>query len=140
MTYKKSQVDISSKEMVVAQILLLIVLGCLIFLIKWSLKDTNSNMAYLELQVNGQRRAFEGRVGEEMTLLDALYLASRAGNIDFKYTPQPQANASILQLSGIGQKEYEIYLNSIRVSLDRLNTERIRANYNIIVKAIESNN
>jgi len=139
MKYKKSQVDISSREMVVAQILLLIVLGCLIFLIKWSLKDTNSDMAYLELQVNSQR-AFEGRVGEEMTLLDALYLASRAGNIDFKYTPQPQANASILQLSGINQKEYEIYLNSTKIPLDRLSTERIRANDNIIVKAIEINN
>ena len=140
MKYKKSPVDISSREMVVAQILLLIVLGCLIFLIKWSLKDTNSDMAYLELQVNSQRRAFEGRVGEEMTLLDALYLASRAGNIDFKYTPQPQANASILQLSGINQKEYEIYLNSTKIPLDRLSTERIRANDNIIVKAIEINN
>ena len=140
MKYKKSQVDISSREMVVAQILLLIVLGCLIFLIKWSLKDTNSDTAYLELQVNGQRRAFEGRVGEEMTLLDALYLSSRAGNIDFKYTPQPRANASILQLSGIAQEKYEIYLNSIGIPIERLSTERIRANDNIIVKAIEINN
>lgn len=120
-----------------AQILLLIVLACLIFLVSWSFKNTGSNTAYLELQINGQRRAFEGRVGEDMTLLDALYLASRAGNIEFQYIPR--ANASILQISGIDQKNYEVYLNSTKVPLDQLNNRKISVSDSAIVKTIETN-
>lgn len=139
MKYKEPSVNISSREMIVAQILLVIILGCLIFLADWSFKNTGSDTAYLELQINGQRRAFEGSVSEDMTLLDALYLASHAGNIEFRYTLQPQANASILQISGINQKNYEVYLNSTKIPLDQLSDRRISVNDSAIVKTVEIN-
>jgi len=125
---------------VVAQILLLIVLGCVIFFAQWSFQRPTLDTAYLELQINGQRRAFEGRVGDDMTMLDALYSSSRAGNIEFQYTPQPQVNANILQLSGLTGNDYEVYLNSAKIPLDRLDATKISANDSIIVKTIGAAN
>ena len=140
MKYKQLPVDTFSKEVVIAQILLLIVLGCILLFTQWSFQQTSQSTAYLELQINGQRRAFEGRVGEDMTMLDALYSSSKAGNIEFQYTPQPQVKANILQLSGLTGSDYEVYLNSVKIPLDRLDATKISANDSIIVKTIKTAN
>lgn len=68
----------------------LIILGfsAVLLMVMFSLSRSNFNnaaTARLEIEVGGQKRAFEGEVLKNMTVLEALQASAAAGNISFSY-------------------------------------------------------
>jgi len=64
---------------------------------------------------NGTKRAFEGDVVENETLLDALTLASKAGN--FRYKLDKKMNlATIETFTATGERKWQWYINDKKIN------------------------
>jgi len=95
--------------------------------------------AQLELYIGENRRLFEGRTTDNMTVLDALNASSLAGEISLKYTLDPiRDEAKILSLDGYNYetngKNLEIYLNSNKISPRKIHSIYIKPGDVILVK------
>ena len=81
---------------------------------------------------NGEKRAFEGDVVENETLLDALILTSKAGN--FRYNLDERSNlAAIESFVKNSKKSWYWYLNGKKNSKS-LNEIFLKADDNILIK------
>ena len=94
--------------------------------------------AYLEIDYGSKRRAFQGDLPYDMTILDALNASARVGSFDVRYVIE-DGQTDIIGINGIkeifdnGQK-WNFYLNSRKVETERLHKIGIKAGDKILVK------
>src|SRR3989344_5253552 len=110
--------------------LLAVVILVLIFILAYSFDPevfrlSNHRVAYLEVNDNGIRRAFEGEVVGGMTVLDALDASALAGNINFKYEIDRKNNElHIITLDGYSatktSRDAMLFLNLVRVDISKI--------------------
>lgn len=132
MKYKKSLANFFKKT-IVAQILLLIVLAGVIYLFKLSfdLPDDNiAGIATLVINFETEKRFFEGEVVKNMTILDALNVASSVGKIKLNYAIDESGNVNVREIdghtNGVSNKYFVFYLNSKKVAARDLNKKTVR--------------
>ena len=113
--------------------MLLAILIGVIYLTKLSLNLPDSNtvgLATLAINLETEKRLFEGEVVKDMTMLDALNAAVSVGNIKLNYTVDKSGNVDIIKIdghtNGISDKYFVFYLNSKEVSSEKLNKTTVR--------------
>lgn len=124
--------------------LLVVVILVLIFTLAYSFDpevfwSANRRIAYLEVNGNGTRRAFEGEVVDGMTVLSALDASATAGNINFQYEIDKTSNKlKIITLDGYSatktSKAVMLFLNLVRVDTSRIHSTALNAGDRILVK------
>lgn len=97
------------------------------------------DVAYLEVNIDGARRAFEGEVVDGMTVLDALDASALAGNINFQYEIDRKSNElRITTLDGYSAskapKTATFFLNLVRVDAGRIHSIVVNSGDRILVK------
>ncbi len=120
------------KKVLPVLILLVLVLIASIFI--WPLSKPELTKATLILDLGGQKRAFEGDTFEGMTILDALNISTKAGNIDFTYAIRDDG-INILTLNGPFNGS-EFLLNSKQVDAGQINKIPVKAGDKIEIKVI----
>ncbi len=94
--------------------------------------------AYLEIDYGSKRRAFRGDLPYDMTILDALNAAGRAGSFEVRYVIE-SGETDIIGINGVkeifsnGQK-WNFYLNGKKVETAQLHEIGIKAGDKILVK------
>lgn len=124
--------------------LLVVVILVLIFILAYSFDpevfwSSNRRIAYLEVNENGARRAFEGEVINGMTVLDALDASALAGNINFKYEIDKKNNElHIITLDGYvatkTPKNAMLFLNLVRVDMTKIHSIPLSSGDRILIK------
>ncbi len=124
--------------------LLAVVVLVLIFILVYSFDPemfrlSNRRVAYLEVNDNGTRRAFEGEVVNGMTILDALDASALAGNINFKYEIDTKSNElKIVTLDGYlateTPKNAMLFLNLVRVDIGKIHSMYLNSGDRILIK------
>src|SRR3989344_2138803 len=124
--------------------LLVVVILILIFILAYSFDpeifwSPNNHTAYLEVNVNGTKRAFEGEVVNGMTVLDALDASTLAGNINFKYEIDKKSHKlRIVTFDGYSvnqtSKSTTLFLNLVRVDIGNIHSIPINSGDRILVK------
>lgn len=112
--------------------LLVVVVLVLMFILAYSFYPEafrlgGRDVAYLEVNINGTRRAFEGEVVYGMTILDALDASALAGNISFKYEiDKKTSELKIVTLDGYSiveaPKNAILFLNLVRVDMSKIHS------------------
>lgn len=97
-----------------------------------------SNMAKIEIDYDGRKRAFEGEIIFEMSVLDALLAASRGGNFEVRYAIIKDAT-DILKINGLAEdglngKNWDFYLNGQKINADGIHKVRIKSGDKILVR------
>lgn len=124
--------------------LLVVVILILIFMLAYSFDpevfwSLNRRSAYLEVNINGTRRAFEGEVVPGMTVLDALDASATAGNINFQYEIDKKSHElHIITLDGYSvsktPKAATLFLNLVRIDIGKIHSISINSGDRILVK------
>ena len=87
---------------------------------------------------DGRGRMFAGEVIDGMTILDALIVSSRAGQIELKYSLDSDGNLIIASLDGYDQKTSDknlaFYLNQKKIDERFINSATIEPGDNIEIK------
>jgi len=129
------------KKTVFAQILLLMVLIGIIYFFRLSLDLSNNNtssVATLFINLETERRLFEGEVVKDMTILDALNAAVSIGKIRLNYAIDKSGNVNILEIdghtNGVDNKYFTFYLNSKKIAQEDLNRKTIRGGDKIEIR------
>lgn len=131
MKYKKLQTNFFKKPLFIQIILLIVLLGIISFFKpSFNLSDSNpSGTATLFINLETEKRFFEGEVVEGMTILDALSMAVSVGKIKFNFTIDESGNVNVLEIdghiNGVSNKYFAFYLNSGKVDPEDLNKELI---------------
>lgn len=124
--------------------LLAVVILVLIFMLAYSFDPevfrlSNHRVAYLEVNDNGARRAFEGEVVDGMTVLDALDASALAGNINFKYEIDKKSNElHIITLDGYSTtqipRDAVLFLNLVRIDISKIHAVPLSFGDRILIK------
>lgn len=124
--------------------LLAVVILVLIFILAYSFDPevfrlSNHRVAYLEVNDNGIRRAFEGEVVGGMTVLDALDASALAGNINFKYEIDRKNNElHIITLDGYSatktSRDAMLFLNLVRVDISKIHAISLSFGDRILIR------
>lgn len=100
---------------------------------------SSEKTARLEIEINDQKRAFEGEVVGGMTVLDALQASVLAGNISFQYKPTNNGGLIINSLNGYNADKNArpilFYLNSVSVAAEKIGSTTISPGDTIIIVA-----
>lgn len=114
------------------QVILLIALIGIISFFKLSFdlsSNNNSDLATLFINLETEKRFFEGEVVKDMTILDALSAAATVGKIKFNFAIDESSNVNIMEIdghaNGINNKYFIFYLNSKQVAAKDLNKEAV---------------
>lgn len=114
-------------------VVVILVVGVLGYVLKLDMPDKNgtrgdtqkamSGGVRLVLEVNNQRRIFEGPANEGTTILDALYYASKAGNLDLRYYVDGGKVIvdSLAKIFPVVNKDWHFYLNGKLVDSTAIN-------------------
>lgn len=123
---------------------LAVVVLVLIFILAYSFDPevfwlSNRRVAYLEVNDNGARRAFEGEVVNGMTVLDALDASALAGNINFRYEIDTKSNeVHIVTLDGYSETKTSrnamLFLNLVRVNIAKIHSIPLSSGDRILIK------
>lgn len=132
--YKKNLLD---SLLVVAILVLLFILAYSFYPEAFRLRG--HDVAYLEVNISGTRRAFEGEVVSGMTVLDALDASALAGNISFKYEIDKKTHElKIVTLDGYSAVEAPrnatLFLNLVRVDVGTIHSIPLNPGDRILVK------
>lgn len=124
--------------------LLVVVILVLILILAYSFypevfRLRGHDVAYLEVNINGTRRAFEGGVVSGMTVLDALDASALAGNISFEYEIDKKTHElKIVTLDGYSvvktPKSATLFLNLVRVDVGTIHSIPLNPGDRILVK------
>lgn len=131
-TNKKLPVDFFKKTIFVQIILLMVLFGVVYFTkLSFNLSDTeNTGLATLIINTKTERRIFEGEVVKDMTILDALNMATAVGKIELNYAIDDSGKVSVLEINGHtnndSDKYFVFYLNSKKIDTKDLNKKTIR--------------
>jgi hypothetical protein len=122
------------KKPVFAQIILLIALMGIISFFKLSFNFPSNNtpgLATLVINFETEKRFFEGDVVKNMTILDALNMATSIGKIKLNYAIDESGNVNIMEIDGrtneADNKHFVFYLNSKKVDTKDLNKKLINS-------------
>ncbi|TSC90928.1 MAG: hypothetical protein G01um10142_178 [Parcubacteria group bacterium Gr01-1014_2] len=100
--------------------------------------STKSNTAYLEIDFGDQKRAFEGEIIQDMSILDAVLASSRGGEIEVKYALiNDQTN--ILKINdhtedGLSRETWTFYLNGEKIEAGEIHKIKIKSGDRILIK------
>ena len=113
------------------------IVSVLVISVAWSLK--RSDTSRLEIDINNQKRVFEGGTVSGMTVLDALSASASAGKLLFKYAIDPDTSKlTVFTLdgytSGLSTKTLAVYLNHQKIEVDKIQSIPIKAGDGITVK------
>lgn len=101
------------------------------------IKPNNSSTARLEIELGGQKRAFEGDVVEGMTVFEAIQASALAGNILFNYSFSEDDKVIVKSIDGYeadkAKKSLIIYLNSNLVRPEEIHTTPIKTGDTILI-------
>ena len=127
---KKNQKD--DFILITATLLILVISGAVVFWFS-SQKTGRDGSVVLTIDFgNGEKRAFEGDIVENETVLDALILVSKAG--DFRYKLDKKMNlAAIETFTATGGKTWQWYINDKKVAKP-LNETILKADDRILIK------
>ncbi len=103
----------------------------------WPLGGIPPNYARIVIGFeNGAGRVFEGAVSSKTTLLEALYSASSAGGLNFRYSIDKNGRFSLLVLDHIipAGKEWHFYLNGKEIKTAEINNTTVKPGDLINVK------
>lgn len=124
--------------------MLAVVVLVLIFILAYSFDPevfwlSNRRVAYLEVNDNGTRRAFEGEVVNGMTVLDALDASALAGNINFRYEIDTESNeVHIVTLDGYSEtktsRNATLFVNLVRVDIGKIHSIHLNSGDRILIK------
>lgn len=91
--------------------------------------------ARLELNLEKERRAFEGKVEEDTTILNALIAASIGGNFEVNYVILND-ETKVYKIDGVsaGMKNLNFYLNNSKVETKEIHKIKIKPGDKILVK------
>lgn len=97
-----------------------------------------ANLARLEIDYGGRKRAFEGEIIFEMSVLDALLAASRGGDFEVRYAILRDAT-DVMKINGMAEdglngKDWNFYLNGRRVETGEIHKIIIKAGDKIFIK------
>ena len=136
---KISKTKKNDSILILSAVLLLILSGFLIFRFsrsELSLKTQSPKItggASLTVDFgNGERRAFEGSIIENETLIDVLNQAARAGEFSYKLNGGTDL-ASIGELANDGKKSWHWYLNGEKIN-KRPSEITVKPGSNILIK------
>ena len=131
MKYKKLLTGFFKKPLF-AQIILLMALAGIISFFKPSFDFSNGNtsgLATLVINLETEKRVFEGEVVKAMTMLDALNAAVSVGNIKLNYAIDKSGDVNIMEIdghtNGVDNKYFVFYLNSKKVAAKDLNKKPV---------------
>lgn len=136
-TFRKDFNKIYSKNEFV--IFLIAAAVVLTFLNSLTLSLQKLSLSRLEIDINGQKRVFEGGVVDDMTVLDAISASALAGSLTFRYAVNPDDNKlTVLSLdgyvSGSSTKPLAVYVNRKKVEVERMHSTPIRAGDGVTIK------
>ncbi len=97
-----------------------------------------SNLTYLEIDYGSKRRAFEGEIMFEMSVLDALLAASRGGGFEVRYAILNDTT-DVMKINditedGLNGESWNFYLNGRKVETGLIHKTPIRSGDKILVK------
>lgn len=96
-----------------------------------------SNAARIEIDHGMKRRAFEGDVLSDMSMLDALLAASRGGSFEVRYALLND-QTDIMKIEGLIEDgldgQWRFYLNQKEIQTDELHKIKIKPGDKIFVK------
>ena len=94
-------------------------------------------MAYFEIDYGSKRRAFEGEVSSNMSILDALLAASRAGSFDVRYALIGD-KAEVMKINGLIEDgldgRWHFYLNQEEIPAGEIHKIKIKPGDKILAK------
>lgn len=135
---KSTFTNIFSKERTFTVGILLIGLVFLIVLSAVYFFQNREATLLLAFENNGNGRMFAGKVVGNMTILNALDVASKAGQIELKYSVSADGEVIINGLDGydtsLSDKKMVFYLNGKRIEVEQINFVRIKPGDNIEVR------
>lgn len=97
-----------------------------------------SNTARIEIDYGTERRAFEGDVLSDMSMLDALLAASRGGSFEIRYALLND-QTDIMKINGLSEdglngKSWFFYLNGEKIRADEIHKVKIKSGDKILAK------
>lgn len=99
---------------------------------------SKADTAYLEIDFGNKKRAFEGELIGEMSILDAVLASSRAGDLEFKYALIDD-QTDILKVNGyvedgLNEKTLNFYLNGEKIKTSEIHKIKIKSGDDILVR------
>lgn len=132
--------ELQTNFFLVKVVLIIVGIGILSF-IKLSFNLANNNtpgLATLFINLETEKRFFEGEVVKDMTILDALSAAVLVGKIKFNYAIDKSGNVNVAEIdgqtNGIANKHFVFYLNSNKIAVKDLNKKEIRGGDEIEIR------
>lgn len=86
------------------------------------------NKIYVEINFNGEKRAFEGKALNDLTVLEALIASSRGGNFKVKYALlNDQVDIyKIKDLTENNSNKWNFYLNGKKVETSQIHKIKVK--------------
>ena len=96
------------------------------------------NVARVEIDYGNRRRAFEGEIMFEMSVLDALLASSRGGDFEIRYAILND-RTDILKINGmikdgLNEKSWNFYLNGQKIESSQIHKVRVKPGDKVLVK------
>jgi len=142
MNYKKSLKPFFKKRHLIeiTSIILLLILASAFKITSEHLNNMNSNknfIATLSLNFDNVNRFFEGEVLEDMTMLDALNMATTVGKIKFNYILNDQNLTLIMEINDhkneTGDRKFLFFINDKKIDSEDLNKVLVKAGDSMVI-------
>ena len=120
-------------------VVLIIVLGLYTgFFKNLFISPAKVNTAYLEIDFGDKKKAFEGEIVEEMSVLDAVLASGRAGELEVKYALLHD-QTDIFKINGyiedgLNEKTWSFYLNGEKIKTSEIHRIKVKSGDKILVR------
>ena len=98
---------------------------------------SSSSLARLEIDYGERRRAFEGEILSEMSVLDALLASSRGGGFEVSYAIL-EGRTDVMRIDGLTEDgldgEWSFYLNGRKIETAEIHRVRVKQGDKVLVK------
>ena len=98
---------------------------------------SSSSLARLEIDYGERRRAFEGEILSEMSVLDALLASSRGGGFEVRYAIL-EGRTDVMRIDGLTEDgldgEWSFYLNGRKIETAEIHRVRVKQGDKVLVK------
>jgi len=96
----------------------------------------NKSEVYVEIDFNGEKRAFEGKVINKLTILEALIASSRGGHFDVRYA-LINDQTDIFKINNLAENNlnrWNFYLNEEKVNSSQIHKIIVKPGDKIYIK------
>lgn len=98
---------------------------------------SSSSLARLEIDYGERRRAFQGEIMFEMSVLDALLASSRGGGFEVRYAIL-EGKTDVMRIDGLTEDGLDgnwfFYLNGRRIETAEIHKVRVKPGDKVLVK------